>query len=421
MINIKTLYPCAKAKSLYKNSILLFLIQGKSTTKYAIVLLLILLNSFTSLRAQLSSNAKVSILTCAPGDELYSIFGHSAIRINDPANNIDYVFNYGIFDFNTHNFYLKFLRGQLNYMVAGTTYNSFLYEYISDKRSVWEQVLKINETEKNELFKALMVNAQPENRYYHYHFFFDNCATRIRDMAVNNVLGGVRFNSFPKEPEGKMSYRQAIGRYLIKKPWTKLGLDLILGEPTDDYVDGESIQFLPDYLMMQFRNSTRITDGSGVVASTKALIEFKEQESPDPIKPSLWFWFGAVVVFFITWIGIKKRKSTRWLDVLLFSTTSVIGLLITFLWFFTEHTVTGPNWHILWANPLHLIIVFGGKRAIKSLLPVYFMLLAGILVTMLFFYLFQQYIPMSLLPVWLIIGMRLTLMVIRRKDIINLK
>ena len=157
--------------------------------KYLILPAFVLLNSITPSKAQLSPSAQVSIITCAPGDELYSIFGHSAIRVNDSINQIDLVFNYGTFDFDTPNFYLKFMRGKLNYMLSMAPYDRFLFEYVYYKRSVWEQVLDLSEVEKNNLFQALIINAEPEHRNYHYHFFFDNCATRIRDMAAGYEIG----------------------------------------------------------------------------------------------------------------------------------------------------------------------------------------------------------------------------------------
>jgi hypothetical protein len=384
--------------------------------KYAILLALILLNSFFNLQGQLSNQARASILTCAPGDALYSVFGHSAIRISDPENQVDYVFNYGTFDFDTPGFYLKFLRGQLDYMLAVSSYEGFLREYNYYHRSVWEQPLNMSLHEKNNLFKALMENARPENRFYRYHFFYDNCATRIRDAAVNQVDGGVQFAVFPRQPEEKMSYRQALATYLVRKHWTRLGLDLILGQPTDEPVDGSTIQFLPSFLMDQFATSVRLQDRTEVVGNSSILLDFSNAETSENIKPILLFWLAALLLMVVTCLSHRKGKSTAWMDGILFSTTGAIGVLITFLWFFTEHSVTGPNWHLLWANPLHLLMVAGPHRVLKHMKPLYWITLVGVVFMILFFYWIPQYIPLSLIPIWLLLAFRMLLPHARRPE-----
>jgi hypothetical protein len=374
--------------------------------KYALLALFILLNSNSPLKAQLSPHAEISILTCAPGDELYSIFGHTAIRVSDPENNTDYVFNYGTFDFNTPSFYLKFIRGQLNYMLSVTTYNRFIQEYMYEERAVWEQVLNLDEGEKSTLFRALVANAEPENRFYHYHFFFDNCATRVRDMATKHVSSSVLFEI--PEYVGQLSFRDAIARYLHEKPWTRLGLEIVLGQPTDNKVDAESVQFLPDYLMEQFHLAVK-SDGSPVVNKTSTLLEFSPSQQSKWPSPTFWLWIICVVILYITWNDYKRGKQSKLLDVMLFSVTSLIGLLIVFLWFFTAHSVTGPNWHILWANPLQLLLLVAIYRKAQILIVITWLILAGTGVTLLFFWLLPQFMPLALIPVWLMIIVRILL------------
>ena len=169
----------------------MFLISVKTQLIYTILPLFILLNSGTSLQAQFSNQSEISILTCAPGEELYSIFGHTAIRVRDSISNTDYVFNYGTFDFNTSNFYLKFMKGELNYFLSVTTFERFIREYEFQKRSIAEQHLNLTSNEKGSIIGALVNNSLPENREYHYHFFYDNCATRIRDIIDNNLSGAL--------------------------------------------------------------------------------------------------------------------------------------------------------------------------------------------------------------------------------------
>ncbi len=387
---------------------------GKRCCKYLILTALILLNTNQLLSNQLSDDAHISILTCAPGDELYSIFGHTAIRVADPTHNFDLVFNYGTFNFNTPNFYLKFARGQLDYMLSVTTFDRFVYEYRYEGRSVWEQVLDLSPYEKKQLFQALLINAEPENRAYAYHFFFDNCATRVRDIAVRHFVDDVVFDV--PQYIGTMTFRHAIGSYLQEKPWIKLGLDLLLGQPTDDKVDASSVQFLPDYLMWQFDAAHTASGGQGLVKTTNTILLFEPENKSRTVSPAIWLWLGLIPVVLLSWVDFKYQKRQYWLDAILFSLTTLFGALIIFLWFFTSHSVTGPNWHILWANPLHLALLFPFRKDTKWIVktPAIISLLL-IIASLLFFPFMPQYIPPALIPVWLMLSVRLVLLLKRCK------
>ena len=120
---------------------------------------------------------RISLLTCAPGEEIYSLFGHTAIRYENPSQGIDVVFNYGLFSFNTPNFILRFSLGETDYQLGATDYAHFAAEYAFFGRSVWQQTLNLTEREKAELIRLLQENYRPENRVYRYNFFYDNCAT----------------------------------------------------------------------------------------------------------------------------------------------------------------------------------------------------------------------------------------------------
>lgn len=384
----------------------------KSLFKYWILIFFILLNSFIPIKSQLSPDASISILTCAPGDELYSLFGHTAIRVKDPATETDYVFNYGTFNFNTPNFYLKFMRGQLNYMLSVTSYQHFLYEYQFSGRSVWEQTLDLTQNEKQQLFRALIINAEPENRYYQYHFFFDNCATRVRDMAIEFIPQGVNFE-IPDYLEN-MTFRDAIAYYLQHRPWTKLGLDILLGQPTDDLVDKSSIQFLPDYLMWQFETATRNDNNQPVALEIQTVLEFQQDAQYPFLSPMLVLWTISLIIIAVTAWEYKRKIFLKWVNVVIFGFTSILGLLICFLWFFTEHSVTGPNWHLLWANPLHLFVIRAAWYNNRFNRYINLLVLVALVVLLTGFSFIPQYIPASLVPVWLVLIIRL-LMVARVK------
>lgn len=152
---------------------------------FAFLLILpVLLNAQNARKSEivLSDSARISLLTCSPGNELYSVFGHSAIRVKDLPNKVDIVFNYGVFDFSDPNFYPNFVRGRMNYILAGNYYEDFYSSYVEENRSISEQVLNFSKEEKQHLLDSLFINYMPEHRYYRYDFFYDNCATRIRNV-----------------------------------------------------------------------------------------------------------------------------------------------------------------------------------------------------------------------------------------------
>ena len=201
--------------------------------------------------AQDSSRLRVSLLTCTPGNELYSIFGHSAIRIIDSNNVNDLVFNYGTFNFNDDEFYIKFIKGKLNYFVSVQQTEDFIFSYTAEGRGITEQVLNFSEQEKNDIKYALIENLKEENKYYQYDFFYDNCTSRLRDIISkskqpNPILPYVM-------PE-KTRFRQAIHMYLEKSEqhWSKLGIDLLLGAKTDKIMSAKEQEFLPENLMNAF-------------------------------------------------------------------------------------------------------------------------------------------------------------------------
>lgn len=373
-----------------------------------------MLNSTMVLLGQLSEQSRISVLTCTPGEELYSLFGHSAIRVSDSVLGIDYVFNYGTFDFNTPNFYLKFMRGELEYMLSVSHYDYFIAEYYRDGRGITEQVLKLTQQERNRLFEALSDNYRPENRAYKYHFFYDNCATRVRDIVTYNIGLTVEFPD--KETYSTMSFRDALAVYLINRPWTRFGLNLLLGLPTDDKLNSSTVQFLPDFLMDQFSDARVNEDGRHLVSSTSKLMDRRTVESKAGVfTPAFVISILAVMVLAHTLLSRKQGKSTRVINLTLFSICSVIGLLIVFLWFFTSHSVTGPNWNILWAHPLYLLLLIpavGNANAGKYLRIIF---AALILVLALISPFLSQQIPVVLIPIWILLIVKLMLFNTYRK------
>ncbi|MDN3669029.1 DUF4105 domain-containing protein [Echinicola jeungdonensis] len=324
--------------------------------KIALFFLLVSLD-ISILQAQ---NYQVSLLTCDPGEELYSAFGHSAVRVKDILSGRDLVFNYGTFDFNTPNFYLKFSRGKLDYMLSVSTYQQFIDHYTYLEREVREQVLDLNPEQTARAVKFLRENYQPENRFYRYDFFYDNCATRIRDL-FEVVLGDQLEWKDPGGIEEK-TFRTLIDEYVYPLPWADLGIDLALGSVIDQNAKEREKQFLPDYMEAAFSRAEIVGDGPTrpLVKKQQTVLKLPPVKIPGSIfNPYVLFWLVAIIFIIITYIGFKKKRLYIGFDLALFGILSIIGIVVFLLWFFTEHTATKYNWNLLWAFPVHGCLLYG--------------------------------------------------------------
>ena len=194
------------------------------------------------------SKARISLLTAAPGEELFTAWGHSAIRIKIDSMNYDAVYNYGMFAFDQPNFYINFARGRMHYYLGKTSYERFMAQYMYENRTVREQVFELDSVKTVFLVQFLENNYQPENRYYWYHFFLDNCATRIRDL-IQQTYGSM---VHPAESQDAPTYRDLIHLYLKDHPWGRFGIDIALGLPTDQKTGTFEQMFLPDYMFNAF-------------------------------------------------------------------------------------------------------------------------------------------------------------------------
>ncbi|MFT4855383.1 MAG: heme/copper-type cytochrome/quinol oxidase subunit 4 [Algoriphagus sp.] len=326
--------------------------------KYIVVIFLL---TFGALGQVMGQAFRISLLTADPGDELYSAFGHSAIRVLDKASGEDYVFNYGTFDFNTPNFYGKFASGKLDYMLSVSTFAAFVSDYDRQGRGIKEQVLDLNSEQTDYMLEFLQVNYQPERRFYRYDFFYDNCATRIRD-AMDLVLGDkLIWKDEVKEADEK-TFRNLIDEYVYTLTWADLGIDLALGAVIDVDATPLQEQFLPDYMFESFARAEIQGDGPTrpMVKETLTIMEFpKEEKTMEAFNPYWIFWLVAIGFTLITFIGFKKKKLFIGFDLAFFGLLGVIGIVVTLLWFATEHSATKWNWNILWAFPGHLILVKG--------------------------------------------------------------
>ncbi|MEY4029426.1 MAG: hypothetical protein RJA90_611 [Bacteroidota bacterium] len=325
----------------------------------------------------LSEHTKVSLLTSSPGEDLYAQFGHSAIRITDTLSGQDLVFNYGLFDFNTPGFYVKFIRGKLPYQLGIQRFDTFLNAYIEENRQCRELEINLNEKERLALINFLSVNYLPENREYPYDFFFDNCATRIRDILENKFKANYPDTSLVK----KASFRHFLAEYVGQNSWINVGFYLILGLPADEIATFRDEMFLPDYLEKHLENAFL---GDQPLAKNKINILFQNQPQPSdsfllsPILVScLLFLMALILTIYYT------KRWTKIFDTVFFSLISLSGILFVFMWVGTDHFVTHKNMNLLWANPLYLIVILNlflgknGKYLLFLLLVLNLTILAG--------------------------------------------
>ena len=303
-----------------------------------------------------SSHLRISVLTCAPGDELYSTFGHTALRIVDSSKQTDIIYNYGTFDFDDPDFYMKFTRGKLDYFLSVESLAQFMYEYQVEKRAVTEQEINIPASAKIDIAQALKENMVGANRYYKYDFLYNNCTTRIRDIIQKYAGLSV---SRPLVPQ-KTTFRNMLHEYLDKggKPWSRLGIDLLLASPIDKIVTIDQSMFLPDYLMKGVDSAAHRKEVAFIKSRTLISTGF-------PSEPGSNYWpliIFSIICIIITFISFLKSKTaiilTRVFDFLLFFKTGLIGCLLLFMWFGTDHKACAVNYNLLWALPTHLIAAF---------------------------------------------------------------
>lgn len=305
----------------------------------------------------LSPDANISILTCNAGTEVYSMYGHTAIRVSDPATGLDAVFNYGVFSFEAPNFLYRFAKGQTDYLMVGQKFSSFLPEYEKDKRSVYEQVLNLSPEGKIKLFEALLENARPENREYRYNFFMDNCATRVRDMIERNAGLSVVFS----DDQQTKSYRDLIKEFHHSFRWIDLGIDLLVGKKAEQPVSAYGQMFLPEYLQVQFANAVIAVDGKTqpLVIETRTLVEHPNTKlNSDLLWPAIVFGLFFLVVAGISVRGYFRKRNNDWLDYWLFGLSGFAGLIIGWFTLYSEHPAMSPNYNLLWAFPANLFFAF---------------------------------------------------------------
>ncbi|CAN5502208.1 DUF4105 domain-containing protein [soil metagenome] len=350
----------------------------------------------------LSSEARVTVLTMLPGREVYAHYGHSAVRVVDPATGLDRTYNYGTFDFDQPHFILRFIRGQLDYELSVAPYDRLIAEYQFRGRTVIEQHLDLPPAVNRRVFQLLEENYRPEHRAYRYSFFFDNCSTRILDILEQ--ASGTPLVPRVQTTAQADSFRDLIDPYIAGDPLVRFGIFLGLGSPTDREATMRERAFLPVELMLAL-DRARVQQ-QPLVAVTDTVVWFEEDNVHGiPNRafdwPAIIFWLLLVAIGGLTAVNVFAdraafRRGLRVFDIVLLVVAGLFGLLLLFLWFGTEHGVTGNNLNVFWLLPTHLIaaIVYARRPQGRGIIA-YGLITAGLTVV---FALVTPFLPQSFAP-----------------------
>jgi len=352
----------------------------------------------------LTEQSIISILSFGPGTEVYGIWGHTAIRVNDPELGIDKVYNYGTFDFDTPNFTLRFIRGKLDYALSIQQYHRVIKAYKKEKRWIKEQILNLSFDERLDLYKLLEENYLKENRYYKYDFLFDNCATRPLEIIEKSIVDSVNFSN-PID----QSYRDILDEHLIHNPWTDFGIDLIIGAIADRTADARQQMFMPVYIYRYFNSGERSgNDNQGLIANEILIAEegaIQRANTHKIIQPFSIFLILLILELILLFLSIKKKKIIApWYDQIWFLIAFLGSALMLFMWFGTDHVPTKYNWNLWWMNPaFFLLLPFFNRSFRKKIAKFQFVILIALILG---WFIIPQQFHLAVLPIVGILGVK---------------
>lgn len=350
------------------------------------IILLLSILYLTSFDLLSNDHIEISLLTCSSGKETFTAWGHSAIRVQDKKAKIDVVYNFGLFDFDTPNFYMKFIKGKLKYKLGVHHTQRFYNSYLLENRQIIEQELELTNEDKEEIINRLEYLYRPENRYYYYSFVKKNCTTELRDLLLENVE-----TDFENEITTK-TYRQQLNEYLKNRLWLKFSMSLIMGYKVDKKIDKFESLFLPYYLYNGIKDLT--SNGKKLLKNENIYNTLKDDDSYPILLSPLFILSMLLIAVLIT---MDKTLQNTILLVI-----GLTGLVIFSVSLITEHIELRYNLNPLWINPLYIVLVFlNRKSALKRKLAI---LLQVLLLVMVPIWVFKiQYIEWSYLPVILIL------------------
>lgn len=303
-------------------------------------------------------SVEIGLITCDPHEEIYSLYGHTALRYHDLRRDIDAVYNWGVFDYTKPHFALRFVFGLTDYELGVAPTLPFCQYYHEWGSGVTEHVLNLTAEEKLNIRNALILNCKPENRVYRYNFFYDNCSTRPRDIIERNMNGEVVYQ--PRQ-DYDPTFRKMLHEHNGHHPWTAFGIDLLLGINADRQTTIREQEFLPYNLRHDFDNAYIVRDGQRVplVKERRQLVApgIQIAEKDFPVSPRAMMIFVLIVTLLVTLYEFLKKTKVRWFDAMLMLLTGLPGLVLV-LMIFSEHPTTSINLQILALNPLALCFIW---------------------------------------------------------------
>lgn len=355
----------------------------------------------------LSDKAEIYLVTCGPGNEIWSHFGHSAIRVVDPAYSMDIAFNYGMFNYSDPNFTWKFAKRTMQYYLAVTDFQNFVQLYVQEGRYVYQQKILVDGKSAQSMYEALVDNYEDETKkFYLYEFFYDNCATRPRDMIefVGDI--GVK-NQWGTHPDAEEhTFRELIDKGFESTPWVDFGIDIVLGSRLDVPVTNRELMFLPEYLA-EIGAKTEI-NGAPLLGPKEYVFEAEPLTAEAGwLTPSLVFWALFILVFAIS-VFTHNSAWLKHLDAFIFLLFGALGIFVLFMWFGTDHQGTKANYNILWTHPIHLVsIAFLYVRNLTKKYGKYLLVMAySLLGFFLIFWLLPQSFHPAVKPIVLLMAYR---------------
>ena len=316
---------------------------------FALALIFFSLNIYAN-ELENKNRYKISILSIGEGPSLVDAFGHTAIRVKDAQLKNDIVFNFGVYDFNSPNFYSNFVKGRPEYKLAIQNYSNLIQNYIRQKRYIVEHQLNLDQNSTKIIIDLLVEKLN--DPYYIYDYFRDNCTTRAADIVIDKTNN--KFKDDKLESEAILTYRDLIHRKINENSWAALGIDLCLGAIIDKKINTRETFFLPENLM----NYLDLYEGDiikrNIIYSPESEISYREN-LPSPLLINL---ILSLIVVAITIFNFKSNKWNKSLDSLIFLISGSIGILIIYLWFFSNHFAGAQNFNFLWAFPLNFALIF---------------------------------------------------------------
>jgi len=324
--------------------------------KTLFIILCFLTINLSELFSQEANDTIVYLITCGPGTETYSIYGHSALRVVISNKNSDTVYNWGVFDFDTPNFAWKFAKGRLNYMLDSDPFERFLRGYFYEKRYVISQEINLSPSETSTLMALLSENLKPENLNYRYDFFYDDCSTRIRDLLEKSV--GEKLLYPPADLKKLPTFREMLGKYQEPFPWLHFGINLIMGSRGDKSAGYRDRMFLPIDLKAEL--SLAVAGRSGkmipLLQNPEIILDFQAPVIKRKFLSSPVFLFTlALIIVLILSTRLKSKTSNNYIDILIFSVYSILAIMMIFFNFFTDHQQMKVNYNLLWLNPFIIL------------------------------------------------------------------